>query len=75
MNPCEISASITAIANILARTLSGRELAYLGVILSQLGETMGTLATLAEFQEETDSEAETALEEDAESVLLAEELS
>ena len=45
MNPCEVTASITAIANSLACRLSTDELNLLGVILTQLGDTLLTIAT------------------------------
>lgn len=64
MNPCEITASITAIANVLAKSLSNKELAYWGVILAQLGETMGTLAALGEFNEGDEANSETAAGEE-----------
>lgn len=45
MNPCELTASITAIANALACKLSINELNLLGAIFSQLGDTLTTIAT------------------------------
>ena len=45
MNACELTASITAIANTLACNLTERELNLLGVILTQLGDTLLTIAT------------------------------
>lgn len=45
MNACELTASITAIANMLAKTLTNDELNLLGVTLTQLGDTLLTLAT------------------------------
>ncbi|MGN0977773.1 MAG: DUF6774 domain-containing protein [Faecousia sp.] len=44
MNPCELTASITAIANTLACNLTQDELTLLGAILSQLGDTLTTIA-------------------------------
>ena len=44
MNPCELTASITAIANVLAQKLSTEELTLLGVVLTQLGDTLTTIA-------------------------------
>lgn len=45
MNACELTASITAIANTLACNLTEEELNLLGVILTQLGDTILTIAT------------------------------
>lgn len=45
MNPCELTASITAIANTLACKLTEDELNLLGVALTQLGDTLLTIAT------------------------------
>ena len=45
MNACELTASITAIANWLARQLTQDELELLGVSLTQLGDTLLTIAT------------------------------
>ena len=45
MNSCELTASITAIANALACKLSEDELNLLGVTLTQLGDTLLTIAT------------------------------
>ena len=45
MNPCELTASITALANVIACRLNENELNLLGVILTQLGDTLFTIAT------------------------------
>lgn len=45
MNPCQLTASITAIANTLACQLTEDELNLLGVVLTQLGDTLLTIAT------------------------------
>lgn len=45
MNPCELTATITAIANYLASQLTQDELNLLGVSLTQLGDTLLTIAT------------------------------
>lgn len=42
MNPCELTACITAIANSLACKLSADELNVLGAVLTQLGDTLTT---------------------------------
>lgn len=45
MNVCELTASITAIANALACNLTEDELNLLGAALTQLGDTLITIAT------------------------------
>ena len=45
MNPCELTASITAVANMLAGKLTVDELSLLGAVLTQLGDTPATIAT------------------------------
>ena len=45
MNPWELTATITAIANWLAGQLSLEELELLGVSLTQLGDTILTIVT------------------------------
>lgn len=45
MNACELTASITAVANALACQLSDDELTLLASILVQLGDTLVTIAT------------------------------
>lgn len=45
MNSCELTASITAVANALACKLTEDELNLLGAILTQLGDTLVTIAT------------------------------
>lgn len=45
MNACELTASITAIANWLACQLTQDELELLGVSLTQLGDTLLTIVT------------------------------
>lgn len=45
MNPCELTASITAVANTIACKLTDDELELLGVTLTQLGDTLLTIAT------------------------------
>ncbi len=45
MNACELTASITAIANLLAQNFTDDELNILGVALTQLGDTILTIAT------------------------------
>ena len=45
MNPCELSASISAVANAVACKLTDDELALLAAVLVQLGDTLATIAT------------------------------
>ena len=45
MNGCTLTASVTALANTLACNLTEDELNLLGVILTQLGDTLLTIAT------------------------------
>ena len=45
VNSCELTASITAVANGLACKLTEDELNLLGVSLTQLGDTLITIAT------------------------------
>ena len=45
MNACELTASITAIANWLACQLTTEQLELLGVSLTQLGDTILTIVT------------------------------
>ena len=45
MNGCALTASVTALANTLACYLTEEELNLLGVILTQLGDTLLTIAT------------------------------
>ena len=44
MNACELTASITALANTLACRLNDDELNVLGTILTQLGDTLLTIS-------------------------------
>lgn len=44
MNSCELTASVTAIANTLASKLSIEDTALLAAILVQLGDTLATIA-------------------------------
>ena len=45
MNPLEFTTTITALANAIAFKLSVDQLNLLGVILTQLGDTIITIAT------------------------------
>ncbi len=46
MNSCNLTVAITAAANALACQLTIDELNLLGVVLTQLGDTVLTIATL-----------------------------
>lgn len=45
MNPCELTATVTAIANTLACKLTKEELSLLAAVLVQLGDTLVTIVT------------------------------
>ena len=51
MNACELTASITAIANTIACELSVDEITFLGVVLTQLADTLLTIAACRELCE------------------------
>ena len=53
MNACELTASITAIANWLACRLTQDELELLGVSLTQLGDTLLTIFSSPNFSTAT----------------------
>lgn len=55
MNSCELTASITAIANSLSCKLSTNEITLLAAILTQLGDTLATIAAQREFCESASS--------------------
>ena len=44
MNPCELTASVTALANALACRLDQEQLGLLAAVLTQLGDTLATIA-------------------------------
>jgi hypothetical protein len=43
MNPCELTAAVTAVANSLACRLSDDELSLLSAVFVQLGDTLATI--------------------------------
>lgn len=49
MDPCGLTASVTAIANALACRLTTDEINLLGVVLTQLGDTLLTIAAHREI--------------------------
>ena len=44
MNPCQLTASVTALANTMACGLSSEEVTLLAAVLVQLGDTLVTIA-------------------------------
>lgn len=44
MNPCALTAEVTAIANVLASGLSDEKLELIAAIFTQLGDTLATIA-------------------------------
>ena len=55
MNSCELTASITAIANAIACNRTADEISLLGVAFTQLGDTLLTIATQRSICCKTDS--------------------
>ena len=53
VNPCELTASVTAVANALACKYSNDELTLLASVLVQLGDTLVTIATQRAICENT----------------------
>lgn len=51
MNPCELTALVTAVANGLYGCLSAVELEVLAAVFEQLGDTLATLAAQAALLE------------------------
>ena len=52
MNPCELTASVTAVANALACKYNNDELNLLSAVLVQLGDTLATIVTQREICED-----------------------
>ena len=57
MNPCELTASITALANAIACKLTLNELNLLAAVLTQLGDTLATIAAQRSICEELSESA------------------
>ena len=55
MNPCELTAAITALANAIASNHTVDELNLIGVTLTQLGDTLITIATQKSICSKSDS--------------------
>lgn len=51
MNACEITAAVTALANAISCRLDTNELALVGAILTQLGDTLETISAQRELCE------------------------
>ena len=45
MQPCELTAAVTAVANTLACRLTNDELTILSAVLVQLGDTLAVIVT------------------------------
>lgn len=44
MNPCELTTGVTALANVLANSLTDDELELVAALFMQLGDTLATIA-------------------------------
>ena len=53
LSPCELTASITAFANMFASKFNNDELAVWGAVFTQLGDTLETIAAQREFIEKS----------------------
>lgn len=49
MNSCELTASVTALANAISCKLNNEELTLLSAVLVQLGDTLVTIVTQREI--------------------------
>ena len=49
MNACELTTSVTALANAIACRLTNDEITLLAAVLVQLGDTLATIAAHREF--------------------------
>ena len=58
MNPCQLTTSITALANFLGCRLTVNELNLLGAALTQLGDTLTTIATQRAICESAEEQSE-----------------
>ena len=52
MNSCELTVSITALANIMAKNFTNNELSLLSAIFMQLGDTLETIVSHNELCDE-----------------------
>ena len=51
MNPCELTVAISVLASSIADELSDDELSLVAAIVTQLGDTLGTISEQREFCE------------------------
>lgn len=68
MNSCELTMSITAVANAIANCVDNDKLGLLGAVFTQLGDTLSTIAAhqdLCEKQSSTLSAATSSNTSDA----------
>lgn len=56
MNACELTASVTVLANAISRKFDNDELFLLASLLMQLGDTLVTIATQRNICEKVDKE-------------------
>lgn len=54
MNSCQLTTSVTAVANALSSKLSVEETTLLAAVLVQLGDTLATIATRRTLYETND---------------------
>ena len=57
MNSCQLTASITAVANALSSRLSIEETTLLATVVVQLGDTLATIATARSICEAKDDKS------------------
>ncbi len=55
MNPCELTASVTALANIIAGKFDDDQLSLIASIFVQLGDTLSTIIAQRTLCEKNDS--------------------
>lgn len=53
MNGCELTASVTALANAMACHMTAEELTLLAAVMTQLGDTLNTIALRRSLCENT----------------------
>ena len=52
INPCELTAAVTASANLIAKALSDDELSLFATVLAQLSDTLITIYTVRAMNKE-----------------------
>ena len=55
MNPCQLTASITAIANAISNNLSIEKTTLLAAVFVQLGDTLATIAAQRAISEQKEN--------------------